>query len=1181
MENQITSLMKQKYGMVKSSPLVFTEKDTLYTSFRKLADNIYKNGDWTSEDQKAAVNTMERNHRRLSVGKDPLFWNPGKGKERLPMTITVEELTEEDKKLLGNRVNHSIGYAAVIKKYSETNELQQTSRELFLLDPTNRTGTKHSARYSFESALTGERTYYTLGNMNRAIGYNKLQQDILKSYDSQAEKLANKGLKRENVEELLVWLSDAYYSGKKWSYRFSKNEYGELTDEFLDTLPRDESVHYWQVPPTKEQVESGYADDFKWRNLSGDPTSRNKLNLDKAPYILASPDGLSKRFVYPKDIPKLRAHNQGIAFVEKYIQDTYDIFLQREYEKDIEKQARASAWQTKKNINKETQEIMDRTSLGKHFGFIEVDNDVDLALFSQFEKEMTRIHALLPKTQETADLRLRKLGNYRALGMYHPLTKTIAIDFRDYKDDIQGIGLQAFIHEYAHFLDYTSEKTMLSLQPEFKTFVASYRTNARKLPKDSFVRSKMAYYGTPTEVWARAFELYVSETGLKSIFLKSFQSYQLDEAYIPFDSMMRKKLTEYFDKRFPELRQTVSFLNRSDVVQNLSQENTKKREGYIMSSKDQVLDSTTENMLSVKEKFLDFYNQLNDIEKSVMRALSDAKAEFHFAQEDPIRGLVDEASAKGLYDRVSSALPLERKQEIERYFDDNVHYWNNNGNQELTIFDMENLIGSYENEVIQSQVEVQESKESSTGELNLTNSLLANNDLEDNRYFQIEFNESNPGIGIPRYQGEIITPELIAELESFESVAALENGHYKFYLDEIVNGEVVNHHRLDIGDESGTNKPIYSLLKSGAVSSRKAAAIRPNRMVVGDRNQRKPKRVETEQPELKIPVSETETKEQPTNIVSNTVEETIDFAKIMQASSSNYLSEFKQALDDTFDLMEKNEEGTNHFLTKADVDKLLEDHLTKIEQMISSYTISANLLNNPTNEQKNNFLKQMLDNLKTEISQFREELRRTLTTKKDTVLFNVQDKTDSLRIHIKNSFNSRILKMNESIKKLVEKIDQTFVLEEKVSRSKNDLNAIEARGNELAVEPVEEVESTVEAQPTLVAQTEEQLQESMDNQQTESVNETDSTHSENQEEVVEEESEPVVQEEEPLDKSQDQVKKIEKLSKQLNLSITAEDKKAIENLSDEEKEGLIQELTTTISDNEKSISTEEMELEVG
>lgn len=1210
MENQLTSLMKQKYGMTKSSPLIFTEKDTLYTSFRKLADNIYKNGEWSTEDEQAAVDTMIRNQQSLPVGQETLTWNMAGEKEPQPLTITIQELSEKDKEFFDARIDSNrVGFKAIVTKYDGNIGPAEAKESFIFLDPTNKTGTKHNTRYYYngnsdvywDGDKVNTRIYFAEGNMNRAIGYDKLQRDILKVYDSQAEELSKEGLNRTYLERFLRDLTNPKYAGKKWASEFRKHEYGELTDEFLETLPRDESVQYWQVPPTKEQVEEGWYDDFNWRDISWAPNDPNKLNLDKSPYILESADGLSRRFLFPDRIKDYRKHNRAVDFIEKYIQDTYDVFLQREYEKDIEKQVRASAWQTKKNINKETQELMDHTSLNDHFGFIEVDNHVDLELFGQFEKEMNRISALLPKTQSTADLRLRKLGNYHALGIYHPLTQTIAIDFRDYGDSIGGIGIQSFVHEYGHFLDYTSEEKLLSLQEDFQPFVARYRSNITKLPSDSIVRNKADYYGTPTEVWARAFEIYVSDTGLKSIFLKSADDYKIQDAYLAFDETMRNELSSYFDQRFPELKQAIALVNNPEInIENELTEEKPKTEEEV-------------NMVEKTEKDL-----------------------------------------------------LEKENE----------------QKETDISELNELSS-------QQTIEHEQSQENSMDEHNPEGSLFSETKSEENRYFQVEFNESNPSIGINRYQGEIVTPELISELQSLESLAAEESKSFKFYFDEVVDGEVIKHHRMDLGDQEGINKPMYGLLREGSVSKKREALIRPNRVVVGGRTKQTTMAIEdqpidhyfrvesneidqrvfstdysgqvvtkdlitelyklegratypeapskfvfaevtngevTDYAEIKVGGNFAENKliydrlseaavsqekaealenVKPTQPSSTDLKESVtinpDFNKIMQASSSEYISDFKQALDEVFDVMEEKEEGTNQYLTRAEIDSLLDEHLTKVETMIASYTTAAAALENATKEQKSTFLKDMLENIKAEVTQFKENLLRTLTTKKDNVIYNVQDKTDTLRINVKNSINSRILKVNDSIKKIVEKVDQTFVLEEKEMHSKIDSKATEEQVKETVEQTVKSPESPLEEkvepqeineevtqtpldhEPTVETKVEDQIpvskvdeekeiEKSVEPAATDSIEKTDSIPDNNQldQEIIDHEP-----------TQNNYTEQIEQLSKQLNLKITDADRKAIEGLSTEEKEGLIQELTITISENSKSVSTEEPELEVG
>jgi len=743
----------------------------------------------------------------------------------------------------------------------------------------------------------------------------------------------------------------------------------------------------------------------------------------------------------------------------------------------------------------------------------------------------------------------------------------------------------------------------LSLQEDFQSFVARYRSNITKLPSDSIVRNKADYYGTPTEVWARAFEIYVSDTGLKSIFLKSADDYKIQDAYLAFDETMRDELSTYFDQRFPELKKSITLVNNPEI--NVENELTEEKP------------KTEEEVNVVEKRDKDLLEQENEQTEADISELNELNA--------------------------------------------------------------------------QQTTEQDQSKENSTGEQNLENSLFSENESAENRYFQVEFNESNPDIGINRYQGEIVTPELISELQSLESLAADESKSVKFYFDEVVDGDVVKHHRMDLGDQEGINKPMYGLLSDGAVSKRRAMQIRPNRVVVGGRTaQRKTTmsvddqqinryfRVEsnemdqrvfpndysgqvvtkdlitelyklegratypespskfvfaevtngevTDHAEIEVgrnfaenkliydrlseaAVSQQKAKEleneQPFQPSSTELNETVknnpDFNKIMQASSSEYLSDFKQALDEVFNVMEEKEEGTNQYLTRAEIDSLLDEHLNKIEKMISSYTTAAASLENATKEQKSTFLQEMLKNIKAEVTQFKENLLRTLTTKKDNVIYNVQDKTDTLRINVKNSINSRILKVNDSIRKIVEKVDQTFVLEEKELRSKIDSKTTEEQVKETTEQSVETIESPLEEKIELPKEKEEATQTPLENEHTVETKEVDQTPTSkvDEEKKIEQSVEPAaeasIEQVDSIHENNQETQKIvengseknnyaqqiEQLSKQLNLTITDEDRKAIEGLSTEEKEGLIQELTTTISESSKSVSAEELELEVG
>ncbi|MDB1688349.1 LPD1 domain-containing protein [Enterococcus casseliflavus] len=584
MENQLTSLLKKKYGTTTSSPVVFTDKDTLYTAFRKLADNIYKNGSWTQEDELRAVDTFIRNRYGYPVGTEEALVLNGNG-QPWSAEVKVSPVEEVESIFLRSKAEGKSVYSATAIRKEINGSEERVKTVNVVLDPKNKNGTKHGEFYYFTPSSSKDPEYYALGNMNRAIGYDKLQRDILKEFDESDQEWK---FARRDLERILEQLSIASYTGKKNAHLFQKNSYGELTDAFLDTLPRDEGEKYLDNPSQMKKLldsnevqgeERQWLEEqlaANWGNLSDDPENPVKVNLDKSPYLLK--EGYRTTYLYPKTIQNARKQNQVIDFVEEYIQNTYDIFLQQEYEKDIDKQTRASAWQTKKNINKDTRKIMESTTLNKYFQFVEIDNDVDLALFSQFEEEMERIHDILPKPGEKLpELRLRKLGNHKALGLYVPTKNTIAIDFRDTDDEVGGVGIQSFVHEYGHTLDYGVDNgRLLSMRDDFKPIVVRYRENLSLNGKGSYVAEKAGYYTAPTEVFARAFELYVNEAGLSSIFLKSKETYSTSIEYALFDQKMREKITTFFDSVFPELKTAV--LESSKEQSELDQKVMKDQE---------------------------------------------------------------------------------------------------------------------------------------------------------------------------------------------------------------------------------------------------------------------------------------------------------------------------------------------------------------------------------------------------------------------------------------------------------------------------------------------------------------------------------------------------------------------------------------------------------------------------
>lgn len=214
----------------------------------------------------------------------------------------------------------------------------------------------------------------------------------------------------------------------------------------------------------------------------------------------------------------------------------------------------AKSFQTKKHINKQTQERMKQNAFLKHYNFVELDNEVDLKLFSKIEKDFIQFnqHFAVPKAMDHS-FRIKKLGHYRAAGVYFPYFKATILDL-DSPD--------SYAHELAHQMDYSMSDggQLISEKPDFRPIIDLYRTAADQaigqLPsgnkmKDTWngtTKYNKQYYFQPTEIFARSFELYLHDLGIETSFLK--KSY--DAPQYPKDAAYRKQITAYFKNLFKD-----------------------------------------------------------------------------------------------------------------------------------------------------------------------------------------------------------------------------------------------------------------------------------------------------------------------------------------------------------------------------------------------------------------------------------------------------------------------------------------------------------------------------------------------------------------------------------------------------------------------------------------------------
>lgn len=133
-----------------------------------------------------------------------------------------------------------------------------------------------------------------------------------------------------------------------------------------------------------------------------------------------------------------------------------------------------------KYLNKEQiEEISERLTSHKYHDYIEIDSDVLQNLKSN-SINIDEIISMLEKTNkfdfpvpQKCALKFRKLGNYKAIGIYFSFSKQLGVDYRK--------GKTSYIHEIAHHIDLNTKndnrKYMVSMLNKYFKYRISNRTD--------------------------------------------------------------------------------------------------------------------------------------------------------------------------------------------------------------------------------------------------------------------------------------------------------------------------------------------------------------------------------------------------------------------------------------------------------------------------------------------------------------------------------------------------------------------------------------------------------------------------------------------------------------------------------------------------------------------------------
>ena len=194
----------------------------------------------------------------------------------------------------------------------------------------------------------------------------------------------------------------------------------------------------------------------------------------------------------------------------------------------------ATVFEDKKNCDDAHRAAAANGFIADLFKHVEIDDDIDLDIYDAMQNEFeSRWNAGELPAIDTAihSLRFRKTGRHRAIGVYCDALKGIAVDPRSPK---------SLLHEFAHAYDFGNGQ--LSCSDGFRPILDAFRSN---FDSSDMTASKVAYYETPTEVFARSWEVYAAINGIGGSFVKTREEMEQDAAYAPLFDI--DAIISYFD----------------------------------------------------------------------------------------------------------------------------------------------------------------------------------------------------------------------------------------------------------------------------------------------------------------------------------------------------------------------------------------------------------------------------------------------------------------------------------------------------------------------------------------------------------------------------------------------------------------------------------------------------------
>lgn len=412
---------------------------------------------------------------------------------------------------------------------------------------------KNNSPYTFDNykylfPLKLKASYFSMdyGKMKEKDAYSLGKQRFAKRYHDGTWYLTRTGCKTARIMDLAVICSEIFLVN--FIEQFTIKNQGlylyKMTEQLLER--QNYSIETFNELPLPTEEKS--------RKIIVD--TMNKYDLLPSHTTLTDDDELNdfgQHFILEIDGSRIVNYSMNIikTMLPEFIKQTF--YIKDKVDRSVKETSDyARSFQTKKHINKSTQEVMKNNKFLSKYGYVEIDNDVNLEKFNQLEKEFEDLtkKIYVPECKDHS-FRIKKLGKHRAAGLYYPDPIRATIFDLDYPD--------SYIHELGHQIDHVlGKEVMLSETIRFKRVAELYEKEVNKtvneLPDDNGFKTvwkgktkfNSSYYLQPTEIFARSFELYLWNKGIKTSFLKK----DYDSPVYPKSEEFLNVAKNYFEELF-------------------------------------------------------------------------------------------------------------------------------------------------------------------------------------------------------------------------------------------------------------------------------------------------------------------------------------------------------------------------------------------------------------------------------------------------------------------------------------------------------------------------------------------------------------------------------------------------------------------------------------------------------